>query len=68
MYKPQAVTQKVNPDNLKYFQESYVDCRKSFLDEANKMKEIYKDVQISALNIESKKDPDLTIDYCYIPA
>ncbi|MCK5200473.1 MAG: DUF2817 domain-containing protein, partial [Spirochaetales bacterium] len=68
MYKPQAVTEKVNPDNLKYFQESYVDCRQSFLDEANKMKEIYKDVQISALNIESKKDPDLTIDYCYIPA
>ena len=68
MYKPQAVTQKVNPDNLKYFQESYVDCRKSFLDEANKMKEMYKDVQISGLNIKSKKDPDLTIDYCYIPA
>ena len=67
-YKPQAVTRKVNPDNLRYFQESYVDCRNNFLDEANKMKEIYNNVQISGLKIESQVDPDLTIDYCYIPA
>ena len=67
-YKPQAVTQKVNLDNLKYFQESYDDCRKSFLAEADKIKGIYKNVNISNLKIESKVDPDLTIDYCYIPA
>ena len=67
-FKPQPVTEKVDPDNLKYFQESYVDCRQSFLDQASKMKDIYKDVQISALIVESRKDPDLTIDYCYIPA
>jgi len=68
MYKPQAVTQKVNPDNLAYFQESYIDCRKSFLAEADKMKEIYHNVKISSLKVESKVDRDLTIDYCYIPA
>ena len=67
-YKPQAVTQKVNPDNLSYFQESYADCRKSFLAEANKMKEAYKNVQISSLKVESRIDQDLFIDYCYIPA
>jgi len=67
-YKPQAVTQKVNSDNLQYFQESYDDCRKSFLAEAYKTKGIYKNVSISNLKIESKVDSDLTIDYCYIPA
>jgi hypothetical protein len=67
-YKPKAVTRKVNPDNLQYFQDSYNDCRKSFLAQAEKIKGIYNDVRISNLKIESKADPDLTIDYCYIPA
>ena len=67
-YKPQVVTQQVNADNLQYFQESYEDCRKSFLIEANKIKGMYKNVKISNFKIESKVDPDLTIDYCYIPA
>ncbi len=67
-YKPHAVTQKANSENLKYFQESYNDCRNSFLAEAAEIKGIYKNVNISNLKIESKSDPDLTIDYCYIPA
>lgn len=67
-YKPQAVTQKVNSDNLKYFQESYNDCRNSFLAEAAAIKGVYKNVTISNLKIDSKLDQDLTIDYCYIPA
>ena len=67
-YKPQVVTQEVNPENLKYFQASYDDCRKSFLAEASNIKGKYKNVAISNLKIESKVDPDLTIDYCYIPA
>ena len=33
-YKPRAVTEKANSNNLKYFQESYNDCRNSFLAEA----------------------------------
>ncbi len=68
MYKPQAVTQKITPENLTYFQGSYVDCRKSFFLEVDKMKEIYQNVQISSLKVESKIDQDLFIDYCYIPA
>jgi len=67
-YKPRPVKKKVNPDNLIYFQESYEDCRKNFLDKSNEIKKRYKDVQIAALGIESRLDPGLTIDYCYIPA
>jgi hypothetical protein len=67
-YKPKAVTRKVNPDNLQYFQDSYNKCRRSFLAQAEKIKGTYKNVRISNLKIESKADPDLTIDYCYIPA
>ena len=67
-YKPKAIVQDVNPENLLYFQESYNDCRKNFLDQAGKMKQMYKDVEISALKVKSRVDSDLTIDYCYIPA
>jgi len=67
-YTPQAITQEVNPADLKYFQESYVDCRSQFLDQANKIKADYAGVQITALKVESQVDSDLTIDYCYIPA
>jgi hypothetical protein len=68
LYKPQAVTEKIVQDNLKYFQESYMDSRLTFLEEAGKLKGIYNNVQISTLNIKSGTDHDLTIDYCYIPA
>ncbi len=68
MFKPKAVTQKAEPANLKYFQESYDDCRREFLEQAEVISQQYKDVQISALDIKSREDSDLTIDYCYIPA
>jgi hypothetical protein len=67
-FKPLEVTHKINSDNLKYFQESYNDCRKGFLAEAHEIKGLYNDVNISNIKIESKVDHDLTIDYCYIPA
>ena len=67
-YNPQAVTQKVNVNNLQYFQESYNDCRNSFLAEAKKTKRMYKNVSMLNFKIESEVDTDLTIDYCYIPA
>jgi predicted membrane protein len=67
-YKPRAVTEKANSNNLKYFQESYNDCRNSFLAEAKKTKRMYKNVSVSNYKIESEVDMDLTIDYCYIPA
>ena len=67
-FKPLEVAHKINSGNLKYFQESYHDCRKSFLAEARKIKGLYNNVNISKIKIESKLDHDLTIDYCYIPA
>lgn len=67
-YRPRAITKAVTPENLIYFKGLYTDCRKSFLDEALKQKDLYEGVEISDLVIESNIDPDLSIDYCYIPA
>ncbi len=67
-YAPNAVTQEAVPSNLVYFQSSYEECRKSFILLADKIKKKFKNVRISKLKVESKKDPDLTIDYCYVPA
>lgn len=67
-YKPQAVTGTVTPDDLRYFQESYDDCRKSFITEAGQAQGVYRNVSISDIKIQSEVDPNLTIDYCYIPA
>ena len=67
-YRPSAVTQTINPENRAYFQETYMDCRKGFLDAALKLKDLYPGVEISDLAAESRIDPDLHLDYCYIPA
>ena len=67
-YEPVAVTQKADAKNLVYFQNSYEDCRKNFILSTEKITKKYKNVTIAKLNIESKKDQGLTIDYCYIPA
>lgn len=67
-YTPRKVSWKVVPDNLKYFQETYTDCRNAFYKQAEGVGQHYKHVQIAALEIESQTDSDLTIDYIYIPA
>lgn len=67
-YTPRAISQAVKPENLVYFQGTYMDCRKHFLDEAFKQKPLYEGVEISGLAVEGRTDPDLKIDYCYIPA
>ena len=67
-YAPNLVTQETVSSNLVYFQSSYEECRKSFILLADKIKKKFKNVRISKLKVESKKDPDLTIDYCYVPA
>lgn len=68
LYTPRAITQQVIPDNLIYFQDSYMECRKNFLDQAYQIKGRYKGVQILSLKAESRVDPELTIDCCYVPA
>ena len=67
-YAPNAVTQEAVSSNLVYFQSSYEECRKGFILSADKIKKKFENVKISKLKVESKKDPDLTIDYCYVPA
>ena len=66
-FVPNAVTQEPVSKNLVYFQSSYEECRRGFILSADKIKKRFKNVKISKLMVESKKDPDLTINYCYIP-
>ena len=63
-YTPLPVTLAADSKNLIYFQNSYEDCREKFIMSANKIIKKYKNVTVSKLKVESKKDPDLTIDYC----
>lgn len=67
-FTPTVITQTLVPENRAYFQETYMDCRKSFLDAALKLKDLYTGVEISDLAVERPIDPDLHVDYCYIPA
>jgi hypothetical protein len=67
-YEPVAVTQDADSKNLTYFQNSYEECRNNFIMATDKITKKIENVTISKLYVESKKDPDLTIDYCYIPA
>lgn len=67
-YKPRPVAHEAVSDNLRYFQETYNDCRKKFLEQAEGIRQQYKNVQIADLKIGSRLDSDLTIDYIYIPA
>lgn len=67
-YKPQAVLAEPDQDNLEYFQESYEECRKAFLDQVGQLCDLYEDIQVSSIGVKSNKDNDLTIDYCYVPA
>ena len=67
-FVPNAVTQEPVSKNLAYFQSSYEECRKGFIESADNIKKKIKNTNISKLNVKSKKDPDLTINYCYVPA
>lgn len=65
---PASLKQETVLKNLVYFQNSYGQCRKNFVLSADKIKKKFKNVIISKLVVESKIDPDLTINYCYVPA
>lgn len=53
---------------MEYFNNSYEECRSNFRKAAEKIKAKFNDVQMGKIIVESKIDPDLTIDWCYIPA
>jgi hypothetical protein len=67
-YSPGDGEIKADPSELKYFQNSYKECRKEFILSANEIKNIFKNVEIFNIQVESEIDTDLTIDFCYIPA
>lgn len=67
-YLPVDGEMKADTSALKYFQNSYTECRTEFLSSANDIKNRFKDVEIFNIQVKSKIDTELTIDFCYIPA
>jgi hypothetical protein len=55
-------------ENLKWFHESYQECRDAFRNAALEQTNKYQNVVIGSFPVLSKIDDDLTIDWCYIPA
>ena len=67
-YSPDDGEMKADTSALKYFKNSYTECRTEFLSSANDIKNRFKDVEIFDIQVESEIDTNLTIDFCYIPA
>ncbi len=67
-YSPEEVDIKVCSSDIKYFKNSYEDCRKEFLFLADQLDKKFNNVEIFKINVESKIDSNLYIDFCYIPA
>ena len=53
---------------MEYFHNSYEECRSEFRLAAKKLNEQFNGVQNGKIPVASKIDPDLTVDWCYIPA
>ena len=53
---------------LKYYQNSYAECRASFREKAGKLKSQLDNVEVFPVTVQSNTDKDLTIDVCYVPA
>ncbi len=67
-YSPADPEVEIDTKKLAYFQNSYYDCRKAFILQAENLKQKFDSVEIYSVQVESKTDDDLTIDFCYIPA
>ena len=67
-YSPSDPNVTVDQSKLVYFQDTYNDCRKAFIEQAESLKERFDSVWIFSEPLKSKTDTDLTIDFCYIPA
>ncbi len=66
--QPFAQTDAEKQQWLGYFEDSYIDCRTDFRAVSKNLKANYIGVEIGKIEVPSKKDQDLTVDYCYIPA
>jgi len=67
-YKPSDIEHEVVPAALDYFHTTYEDCRSAFIEKANPLVSQYEGVEVFNVPVPSETDPDLTIDFCYIPA
>ena len=67
-YSPADPEVEVDQAKLQYFQDSYDDCRKAFILQAEDLKEEFDSVEIFSRDLPSPEDNNLTIDFCYIPA
>jgi len=56
------------PAALNYFHKTYEDCRSAFIEKTNPLISQYEGVEIFKIAVPCKTSPDLTIDFCYIPA
>lgn len=59
---------KVDETRLGYFLNTYESSRDAFREQAKELKARYGRVEIGSIEVRSKSDRGLTIDYCYIPA
>jgi len=66
-WSPGEIEASTDPSALKYFQNSYVECRAAFRANGEKLKEKFDSVEVFALPVENRGNDDLTIDFCYIP-
>ena len=57
----------INEGFLKYFKNTYSECRDQFREASGEISKKYNGVEIGKFTVPSRVDDDLTIDYCYIP-
>ncbi len=66
-FSPNDKGVEVKEANLAYFQESYEECRQSFLEEAGYVAQQFEQAELSSFRVPSKVDNELYIDMLYVP-
>lgn len=61
-------TATLNEDNLIYYSSDYNESKAKFRFAANNLQEKYNQAQVGIINVPSKLDSNLYIDYLYIPS
>lgn len=67
-YWPKDIYTEINEDYLSYFNETYEDCRKDFLDAGKEISDSTRNVKVGSFKVPSKIDNKLFVDWLYIPA
>ncbi|WP_159519485.1 M14 family metallopeptidase [Sunxiuqinia indica] len=53
---------------MEYFYKTYEECRNRFRNVANELSSNYNNARVGKIKVDSMIDPDLTVDWLYIPA